>query len=1823
MLCFIMNVNPLVTIAKAVVDSDIINYLGVLKDNIIYLANQDNNVYAVSIPEGSITGSYTEETDADYSSIIEAITDNGDKIENVESAIADLESILEDIYETMDTESIDIDDVIDAINKVDGSIDEESQKILDKFSATELAIIEAIASQTSTIMGSENTSLTTIKGVLDNVKNSLGYTGTIVEGTGELDNLATDMDKLISTVLGTSHAYRVAHLYSLNNSFSNSLWRPYSSDVPYIEDFATVSGKFAAVYTGYWNTYVSTVNNPGNSTTQRALEILGYDAIVRYQGVVPQVSISSGKFTDKDGDGKWELSSDFAQIEDTPTGLSGINQIYYSNKDYGADTSVLSLIQEFIPENKITYLDAVTLLYKALGQTQYTYQAYMSSDPEITPETSPTSQGLSNITEFDGYNYYVFLNRDNVVTSENKSGDTKTAVVNYIYWNKAVNDGFISYDSSASLEELRDTPITASEFYMLAASMMQAYGEPEINQNEIKALLQVYGSDYPIQLGIDIADAWAYLKVRGCLEVDLGYSDYISRDELLDICMRIADEDSRTDYKVIDIVLDLQDVMKEDGYYPVYDMEISNGQFTSSIVRDYSLMSYYNYLLEITTDTQFGAGGIFVVMSEPTTNESKIIEGSAVSNRTVEIDGREFYVVQVPKSYKGNIYLTRADYSSGSDGVIASGGTIEYIEISSKDLGGGIYTKYTIQDKIATTLVDSSGTAWYPFDVQSANSDLAPYCDYVRAGEEKPVGTAVASNATILESFSSTLAMWFTPMTVYAEEIEETSKGVTVTYTFDEGYKEINSLSELGIEEWSDIDKSLLMYRDEHGVMKSAPFYIADNTQTLLLNRLCNIYTETPFRSYVTNLLSDSTVKSHYGNITKWSDILSVFTNGALTSYGKSGSPYVKTSEYESISDYRQYEMLTFDSSKRVTGYDRDTDIVYDADTFWIRYLFGVNSPNTVTNFDELSDVAEFSYYKSINTALNPFVPPKYSTTHIIEDSYYINILETNPEVGKELKIVKLTEAEKNNISSFNNILKSERATKLLNILDEEVYKWYTKCTHVYSPSLGTYNINTSSPKIILDSLASIAKDKLSSSDTSIGDSSDIGGAGITTNVWSTVIQNRDEQMLVSWNDLKDAGAVETTETDGQPTLTKDGNYYFYTKHGQVKVNDTMDTIQIGTTVYDLSDPSKEGGVSLVYIDNEQDNEIYFDYRCIMGQLKNSIVRSDTKTEQLVNAIGAGDYVVYEIGSSGSSNNLFTSAELNCYNYPNMTGSTYTGEYILKITGADGQNITDDLKYWNGVTDSYRLALSSYMPTANWICVIKDDGIETKASLFVYYLRHAFDKDYGPGFVNDYGGTAEYASCPVAYDEMYKNIETEIDDIIANNPKIDIAKVLEDTYGVAVEDLNKDKWFLTMTYSAVANLYNMTGSYYISSDWVVREFDISTHSVSNVKSWVTESTGDGGYREKTMTSNDPGAVYWVQNIGFVYNMPSSNDFNLSDYYNGVYPLPIAMETSTKMVNYNLNYYGTSIVKEGSSFVDGLKIPIGYTLSDKGYSHYSDLNNIFSDGTIKYDINNLPVDGDKNVGDSSLILPFKLDTETASEDGLVFAPTAVYYTFGANMLEKTNVQNMTQYMTQANYIYLGTTRITMESSSVNSSDGLFTFISDKYNPVSLPAKTEAHRVHRNSSADTLIIDSPNINYKSSSDVSIVDIDDIATTPLEDWLKDVGANDLLTAIDEGASWIIIVSFNILPIIGIILMTVLIGLSFMGDTKIVRVIIDKTIDPVRILTFGNRNIETWNWRTVLFPCTLLYIAFALVLNGNLIRLIQWAAEWYGTIMRWFEHM
>ena len=220
------------------------------------------------------------------------------------------------------------------------------------------------------LMGTGAVTLTDIKKEIGDGVISINGTiekgsASIVTAIGSVNSTLQSIDEqlgiLNNTIRDMQHEYRVAHLYSINNEAGVALWRPYTSDVPYVTDFASVMGQFANVYTGYWDSSVTTVTNPMGARAERALEILGYDAIVRYEGTVLQKTVSAA----------------------TSTGMSG-ESVVYSPLDPGKDLmsarTIATVDREEIGTDAVTWLDAVTLLYKALDQEQYTYQSCMSAN---------------------------------------------------------------------------------------------------------------------------------------------------------------------------------------------------------------------------------------------------------------------------------------------------------------------------------------------------------------------------------------------------------------------------------------------------------------------------------------------------------------------------------------------------------------------------------------------------------------------------------------------------------------------------------------------------------------------------------------------------------------------------------------------------------------------------------------------------------------------------------------------------------------------------------------------------------------------------------------------------------------------------------------------------------------------------------------------------------------------------------------------------------------------------------------------------------------------------------------------------------------------------------------------------------------------------------------------------------------------------------------------------------------------------------------------------------------------------------------------------
>lgn len=1732
-----LNINPLAMMAAGIVDSGIVDRFINLKNNLVYVAqNGFGEVEAAEsetptlpdTPGGTAANSCDCSFECDATEAIDTLMGSGDV------TLTDIKNAITTASDTAHADAV----------LIKGTIEDGNDKIVAQ-------------------LGDINTSLKTISDQLVGVENSIRL---------------------------MQHQYRVAHVYSLNNEANNSLWRPYSKDVPYVEDFAIVSGPFASVYMGYWDTAVTTLTNPMGSNAERALNILGYDAIVRYEGVVLQRSVNATG----------------------NAGLSGQSTTYSELETPGSSAWTIATVErEEIGTDAVTWLDAVTLLYKALGQEQYTYQSFKSRNYAITPETSPAFSGLSNpvptveadgTSHYEGWDFKIFLSRSNVI-----SGVAGQSSKTPIYWTKALSDGFIPVG-----KDLNDE-ILASDFLKLAHRMMVAYGEPEMSMDETMALLQVYGTNFPISLGIDTADAWAYLKVRGCLGDDViqHIGSVVSREDLLDICMRIKDKESRFDYKNIEVVLDIGELLRDDGYYPVYDLEFSTGQFSTTIEYDYSKMESYGYCVTMTQDMLLGNTGKMVICSEPDIN--KRIDGAQDVSSSFDIEGNRSILFTVPNGYTGNIYVTMVDL--GKQSIVP--GSVEWISIPSSLLGGGyFFGNFTMSNdrKIATAREQS----YHELDYLSGDKRLHPYADFVRAGSSRPTPTVASADATVLEVFEVAWNKWTTPMVVEArlqmpegvsrqvsfvcyDESSGSSSGSSSkgSSASEKGYfRYVDTLKfidgDLVLDSWPEGSENMLGKDAGGSLLVRTPddagdggLYIASDARTLYLSRM---YLAANYEVFLSSLAATSSPKYDWTGYMAEHDSKSVTVNECLDC--------IFTGAYESGGLYSGFTegaakvRANAESNTKVTSDSNGSIYVPTYGELAARYMLGAAPGVDMANYGSSTSVR-------LCDALNTMT------------------ISTDRDVTSAL-------------NAFRSRLTANEVSKTVNQNVENAVK-------ASKLSGASYNADTDEFSFTFDS-----EEGAQSFIDTVGtfQPKDTMELDIQSTVATSAIMSRDEEKLLSWTSLVEAGVVIPEKTGGRPTQQSDGSYMFYTKDGMVKVNPLLSTIQIGTTIYDLAPTDGSKGPLLVYVDttHQEAQEMYIDVRCVMGLVAQDFVRNGEKTTQLRNVMGSQGYVVYDIGAKGLSSPIFTSYDVQCYNFPDVPkgiiswvkdSNIMSGYYPVKIFGStkydDQYEISSGVNYWPDENNYSRLGMSSFVPTANWITVInQEEDEEIDASLFVYYPMEPFEH----GFQNQHGDTA--LSMPTDFGIDFSSEAAQVESRTALKAALDSCYPEE----------KRDLWYVQMTYAAAKDLYDMTGLWYLRGDFVIREFKIKENAYNSVDAWAeysgtTVKSTVGGVERVTYkdAGNAVGAIYWLDGIGFVYNMPTVDEFTLQKYFDGEYPLPIATFSNGTggsavgrigIMNYNMNYWGAWVDKDGK---DRAVVPYGYTLSPDGYVHYtamgSDVPKLVSDG-VTVSCSMLPTRDDPNSTKNGVqLLPYKTAASdvTVGSDYLHLAPSGVYFYFGGNTLENVPPNATTKTMSMHNQFYYGTSRVVLQALEDNGYTA-FDMVSTIYNPIRLENTTSFYRVYRNESYDILINNSK-VVMGSTSGLQDVIIDDYITDYVDNPLDNLGATNLISMIDEGSSFLIVFAFNVLPMIGIILMTILVGLSFVSNIKIVQVICDKTIDPIKILTFGSRDIYHWSYKTVLIPCILLYCVFALFLNGNIIRLISWVAEWYGVISRYAKNM
>ena len=1814
-----MNISPIAGIAGAIAESGFVDRLGNLKDNLIYLAENDWSFD--SYADGTTTESTTSNCSCSCSFSCDA-----------ESAIDTL----------MGTGDIDLTDINAALSGIKGD---------------------------TSNLGGIKTSVDTIKTNTGDILEALGENGVIYgklkdieTNTEDIEILLKDTNKLLGEIKAEiqemQHEYRVAHIYSLNNSWDNALWRPHTEDCPYIEDIATVHGKFANVYSGYWNTAVTPVqyetatkvNELGQTVLDeellRAYEVLGYDIIRRYEGAV------TGPVAIVKCEDKLQTYSEFLNnytFEKYTKDDGTIGYKYYKldeNGNPGTQVSAqfevpLVYYSEDIDKEKVTWLDAVTVLYKALGEEEVHYTSHMVRDTTITPETSPVSQGLSGITQFEGYNYLVFQTRANPIKQAQEVKNEQTGqmelkyTIEYTYWDRAKVDGFITQGTNMT------DPITFDRFCMLAEDMMTAFGEPTIGQDEMKALLQVYGSQFPIQLGTDVADAWAYMMVRGILvDPTINYTDTLTRAELLKMAAAIKDDSFRTDFKNIQITLDLSDVMQEDGYYPVEDFKFTQNEFNSSRNYDYSESASYEYLIPVSESHTLTSPTIY---SEQKTTAAdlvgKTIEG-ATFKTTLELEGHSYYVISVPKTYRGNIWVSNAAPALDSTSSTTSVDLTTWYCIPSNLIGGGIFTSSNTvggDNNLITITVKEDN--WHNFDYRGGDEALVSYTDYMREGlKERPNPTQVAYGLTTYETMLAYADLMTQPIVVHADETEDEDTYTWVRYTTtgskiatdDYGTHNTGVSNNLKVATTietiprvtgvpTELTGVKPVSRREFGTSNApgdSSMGYAMSNQLRVLNRVVlldefNMLNDSSYssvKSLIELALDGSSGQTHVNNMLNkkantvyFETIADVeFTNGSITWTDSTPDAVVKVSLLEHDTDVKEYVSQQSSYGGEKFTYKKLLETDYSA--FPFLYLTGaapIARTGTITN----------SSYSSMSANGNP------SYVYSFKDDIKISADGT----GK-----------------LNEFLKSQIDVLYPDVEDDLVSKW----RDVYKLKWACYAMNetgtqefehdsvllyTLQPKALMSDLGSLESQYengiqgYGSTDTTYS---------LNANVASSAIMNRSQQVLVSWEDLIKCDFIIGNNGDVQPEPNPDGSYSFMTKNGQVIVNDVNKTIQIGTVLYDLYYEDEESP-TLVYYDSEQ-KMLYFDYRCILGVISEKFQRTGTTSEFLDNCIGAGGYVVYDLNDGNVSAKTYESLDIVAKNLTSV--STYNIRVANYINGFDGSKTACDNNYGNGLSyTGRRITSASFIPTANWVTCIDDNGSEVSGAVYVYYPSVAFTE----GYINSSGTGTEKPNL-TAIKDRWKDFSSVVDNanmIQPKNGKSSLKEALKNAYGKDVSELSIDNDAdlpLIMTYYSIAKLYEKTGVYYFDSAWYIREFDITNNT------WYQSSTNNNVSDSADADGNATGIMYWVDSLGYVYNIPKMGEFTWAKYFNGDIMLPLVAnkEPATEIINLNLDYYGSSNQKDGSS----QKLYYGTYITNDGFKYVQCDSNGITD--IDATIDSLTADklkgkdADTNPDSDVLDTPMKVgnDVTTYIVDGngavvesvFIPAPSGIYVAFGQNTFETWVVSKLSSYIVDANYVYYGNTQLTLQPKSINDSTTGFKFSgATTWNAFTIPNSTIMYRVHKTNTVSTLIITPSSLQSASASGIDTVEIDDLSTNPIEDWLNKIGANSLLQSIDEGASWLIVITFNVLPIIGIILMTILVGLAFLAENQLVQMFCDKVIDPVKIMTFGRRDIHRWNWRKVLLPCIIMYCVFALFLNGNLIMIVQSLAEWYGVILEWIRQV
>lgn len=363
---------------------------------------------------------------------------------------------------------------------------------------------------------------------------------------------------------------------------------------------------------------------------------------------------------------------------------------------------------------------------------------------------------------------------------------------------------------------------------------------------------------------------------------------------------------------------------------------------------------------------------------------------------------------------------------------------------------------------------------------------------------------------------------------------------------------------------------------------------------------------------------------------------------------------------------------------------------------------------------------------------------------------------------------------------------------------------------------------------------------------------------------------------------------------------------------------------------------------------------------------------------------------------------------------------------------------------------------------------------------------------------------------------------------------------------------------------------------------------------------LNEVTSSGGsisslVPEKSLTV-EPGKFYYEPTYGVVYCPPTVDEWNTQEgykkYLSGEWPLPITAKSKTVAM-----------------YFEDKSVPV---LEGKTYGVYKTSNRITSTMTPQIAGLSYLLYAKNTVTQDLSSLPMKKEDGSAGFN----SSTAVY--FGQNRL----------YTSMSGDIVID--GITNSSGTVMSVDKSNFSYKDymKVNTIYSSAPDNRNLVGNIGGGLAVYV---NIPTALTYEISTVQGDNTTQntftnsglTNIFTGYEEFKFSSLLSKIDEGTSFILLIAMQVVPLVLFTLSMIVLLCSLLADWKFIRWLFNKFFDPIEILTFGKRNVDTANGIQYYGCVFLTTMIFALWANGNFLRILAWIFQAFGQYMNIINNM